>query len=165
MCLHHATREIPKRDIKCYKVLLKNENDELCSPYSQSTKWKVGEEKFATCVSLLHFENMEKCYDTDIFSGAFHSLPTLELAKKYYKENLSENTFMAGFKKACIVECTIPEDNPIFYVGKTYVGSRPERGYASRYLRIDKIIEEVDLKPMEQRREIQKLRPREVKGC
>jgi len=141
MCLEHSKRIFPKKDIKVYKVIMRDPfNDELCSPlYVQN--WEIGvaqrtktyDANRSTIYNLSDYENMM------VGGNAFHSFKKKSDAKRY-AEAIAANRNGNTSYEVVLARCTIPKESIYTYKGDVSLGGLWMDGYASQALVIDEVI-------------------------
>lgn len=118
MCLLiQGSKKKAKRDIICYKVMLKID-DKLCSRYINRFKWEIG--KTYTCTK----RSATRYYKDEIGDGYFHSYSDMHLS-----------VFVGNI---VVCKCVIPKDT-WYYSG---IHSDGIDGYASKSIIVEEIIYE-----------------------
>ena len=140
MCLYNP-KKIPKTGFKgifCYKVLRKDKEGNLSSPY-YFVLWVPGHLSRIDDFDLRSKEiECRVSAHGNITYGAFHTYKNKQDAVDFVAA--SEMPYLSQYDEPVIAECFIPSDTEYVYEGEAPCSMNLVPGYASQSLRIIRIL-------------------------
>ena len=129
MCLYNPKQITTDKDIVCYKILRKVNDDTYVSPYfpKKTKKWILNKTKKTKNINIYYPHGLN---NADYISNAFHSLKTIQDVLHYSDDILASALNSQDY---FVFKCVIPKSS-VIYEGLC-IGIFVTTGYASNQIK------------------------------